>query len=167
MHEFFKAYAKQFDVLRRIDFETEVLEITRLDSSRGWNVRVQTPTGEHRMETKRLIIATGVTNRPHKPPFDGAEEFGGPILHSAELGKQSETITKDPNISSVAVLGGGKSAYDAVYLSATAGKNVEWVMRKSGKGPSWVFPSHLVLGPLRVWREVCYSYQSRDLQLSP
>jgi len=165
MHEFFKAYAQQFDVLRRIDFETEVLEITRLEETQGWNVRVQTPSGEETMQTKKLIIATGVTNRPHKPPIDGAEHFDGPIIHSAELGKQSGTIVKDPQISTVTVLGGGKSAYDAVYLAAMAGKDVAWIVRKSGKGPSWVFPSHVQIGPIRAWREVCSFSPSMSLEL--
>lgn len=165
MHEFFKAYAKQFDVSRRIDFETEVLEISRLEGAQAWNVKVRTPAGEQHMQTKKLIIATGVTNRPHKPPIDGAGEFDGPILHSAELGKQAGIIVKDPQVKTVAVLGGGKSAYDAVYLAAMAGKDVEWIMRKSGKGPSWVFPSHIVLGPIRIWREVCPISGAWDLWL--
>ena len=156
MHEYLKAYAKQFDVFRRIDFETEVLEVSRLESTQGWNVKARTPVGEQHMQTKKLIIATGVTNRPHKPLISGAEEFDGPILHSAELGKQAGVIVKDPQIETVAVLAGGKSAYDAVYLAAMAGKHVEWIMRKSGKGPSWVFPSHIVLGPIRIWREVWF-----------
>ena len=161
MHEFFKAYAGQFDILRRIDFELQVLEITRLEETEGWKVRVQTPDGEQNMQTEKLIIATGVTNRPHKPPIEGSDAFDGPIVHSAELGKQSGIIVKDPQIQTVAVLGGGKSSYDAVYLAAMAGKEVEWIMRKSGKGPSWVFPSHVQLGPIRAWREVSILNLSR------
>ena len=166
MHEFFNAYAKQFDILRRVDFETEVLEISRLEGTQGWNVRARGPVGEQHIQTKKLIIAAGVTNRPHKPPINGAEEFDGLILHSTELGKRAGIIVKDPQVKNVAVLGGGKSAYDAVYLAATAGKDVEWIMRKSGKGPSWVFPSHLVLGPMRIWREVGCFFPSMSFQLS-
>lgn len=154
MHEFFKQYAQKWDVLRRIDFEVQVLEITRLENQTGWNVRVRKASGEQDMQTKKLIIATGVTNRPHMPPIEGSDRFDGPIVHSAELGKKSGLIVKDPAIKTVAVLGGGKSAYDAVYLAAMAGKEVEWIIRKSGKGPSWVFPSHVQLGPIRAWREV-------------
>jgi cation diffusion facilitator CzcD-associated flavoprotein CzcO len=155
MHEFFKQYAQKWDILRRVDFETEVLEITRLgDNREGWNVKVQKSSGEQVLQTKKLIIATGVTNRPHKPQINGAEDFDCPIIHSAELGKKARIIVDDPDIKTVGVLGGGKSAYDAVYLAAMAGKEVEWIMRKSGKGPAWVFPGHVQLGPIRASRAV-------------
>ena len=153
MHQFFKQYAQRFDVLRRIDFETRVLEVTRLEYQQGWNLKVQKPSGQEELQTRKLIIATGVTNQPHRPHIEGAENFDGPIVHSAELGKQSGSIVKDPEIKTVVVLGGGKSAYDAVFLAAMAGKEVEWIVRKTGKGPSWVFPSHVQLGPIRAWRE--------------
>ncbi len=162
MHKFFKAYAQQSDILRRINFETEVLQITRLEGTQGWNVNVRTPAGDELMKAKKLIIATGVTNQPHRPTIDGAAEFDGPIIHSAELGKRSGAVVNDPEISSVAVLGGGKSAYEAVYLAAMAGKEVEWIMRRSGKGPSWVFPSHVQLGPIRAWREACLRPPNAD-----
>ncbi|KAI9872575.1 MAG: hypothetical protein M1823_008137, partial [Watsoniomyces obsoletus] len=127
MHEFFKQYAQRFDVFRRIDFETQVLEITRLEHQQGWNLKVQKPSGQEDLQTRKLIIATGVTNQPHRPHIEGAENFDGPIVHSAELGKQSGIIVKDPEIKTVVVLGGGKSAYDAVFLAAMAGKEVEWI----------------------------------------
>ena len=155
MHSFLKAYAQTFNILERIEYQTQVLEITRLEEEQGWNVRVQTTSGEQTMQTRKLIIATGVTNRPHMPSIEGAESFEAPIIHSAHLGKQSGPLIKDPQVRTVAVLGGGKSAYDAVYLAAMAGKEVEWIIRKSGKGPAWVFPSHVQLGPIRAWREVC------------
>jgi cation diffusion facilitator CzcD-associated flavoprotein CzcO len=154
MHQFYKRYAQKWDILKRIDFETQVIDISRLESQPGWNVKVLKPSGEHVMQTKKLIIATGVTNRPHVPSITGSGQFDGPIVHSGELGKRSGLIVKDPDIKVVTVLGGGKSAYDAVYLAASAGKEVEWVIRKSGKGPAWVFPSHVQLGPIKAWREV-------------
>lgn len=39
----------------------------------------------------------------------------------------------------VTVLGGSKSAYDAVYMFASNGFAVHWVIRKSGYGPSMFF----------------------------
>jgi cation diffusion facilitator CzcD-associated flavoprotein CzcO len=152
MHEYFKQYAQKWDILRRIDFETFVSEISRLEGPEGWNVKVQKGDVAHDLQTKKLIIATGITHTPHRPSIAGAKYFEAPIIHSAELGQRSGIITKDPQIKTVAVLGGAKSAYDVVYLSALAGKQVEWIVRKSGKGPCWVFPA--LATPLKAHREV-------------
>ena len=153
MHEYLKQYAQKWDILRRIEFETFVKEITRLEEREGWSVRVRKGDMEQEMQTKKLIIATGITHRPHKPHIEGAENFEVPIIHSAEMGKLSGPIMKDPNVKTVAVLGGAKSAYDAVYLAATSGKEVEWIIRKSGRGGCWIFPSFAQLGPFKAWRE--------------
>ena len=154
MHEYFKQYAQRKDILRRIDFDTQVLEVSRLGSTEGWTVKVRRPSGEQEMQTKKLIVATGVTNDPHKPYIEGADQFQAPIIHSADCGIKSGPIVKDPGIETVAVLGGGKSAWDAVYLAAMAGKKVEWIIRKSGRGSAYVFPPDAHVGPFIARREV-------------
>ena len=163
MHEYFKQYAQRADILRRIDFETEVLEVSRLESTEGWMVKVRRPSGEQEMQTKKLIVATGVTNDPHRPRIEGADSFGGSIIHSAECGTKSGPIVKDPEIEIVAVLGSGKSAWDSVYLAAMAGKKVEWIIRKSGRGSAYVFPPHARIGPFKARREVSLVHQKFSL----
>ena len=163
MHEYFKQYAQRADILRRIDFETEVLEVSRLESTKGWTVKVRRQSGEQEMQTKKLIVATGVTNDPHRPQIEGADSFGGPIIHSAECGTKSGPILKDPEIETVAVLGSGKSAWDSVYLAAMAGKKVEWNIRKSGRGSAYVFPPHAHIGPFKARREVSLVYRNVSL----
>jgi len=155
MHNYLQAYAQRSNILPRIDFETRVLAISRLDDRAGWNLRVRQGADERDLQTRKLIIATGVTNAPNRPSIEGASDFEAPILHSAELGLKSGLLTKDlSEKKTVAVLGGGKSAYDAVYLAACTGHQVEWIIRKSGKGPVWVPPRHTNIGPFKVLREV-------------
>lgn len=100
-------------------------------------------------------MSTGITHNPHEPGIAGREQFDAPIIHSAALGLEQGRLLDDPGIKTVAVLGGGKSAYDAVYLAASAGRTVLWLMRRSGRGPSWVFPPYTNIGPFKVRREVC------------
>jgi cation diffusion facilitator CzcD-associated flavoprotein CzcO len=152
MHSYLKAYAIRSQLLGLIDLGSEVLEISRGEHGQGWLVKVN--NGEHLIvEARKLLIATGVTNVPHRPRIQGLEDFGAPVLHSADLGKKSMLVTKAADVKTVAVLGGGKSAYDAVYLAACAGRQVEWIMRESGKGPEWIFPSHTNIGPFKALRE--------------
>lgn len=152
VHQYIRAYAERSDLIKLIDFETKVLEISQIGPRKGWTLKVSNgTTGE--VQTMKLIIATGATNVPHRPRIQNMESFKGPIVHSGELGKQSDSLIKDASVETIAVLGGGKSAYDAVYLAATAGRKVEWIIRKSGKGPEWIFPSHTYLGPFKALRE--------------
>lgn len=51
------------------------------------------------------------------------------------------------------VLGGGKAAFDIVYLMAAHGKRVTWIIRASGHGPTYMAPAHLYIGPFRCWLE--------------
>ena len=153
MHEYLVRYAQKWDILRRIDLDTIVSEISRLEDREGWDVKVTKGGDAQELQTKKLIIATGVTHKPHRPHIEGAHSFEAPIIHSADMGRLSGPIIKDPDVKTVAVLGGAKSAYDAVYLAAMSGKQVEWIVRKSGKGPCWVFPAYTQLGPFKAWRE--------------
>ncbi len=151
MHEYYQAYAEQSDLLRLIEFNTKVCDISRLEGSQGW--RLKTETGSNEFQTKKLLIATGITNLPHRPVLQGAEDFGGPIIHSAELGLKGSFLFENPSVKTVAVLGGGKSAYDSVQVAGKAGRQVEWIIRKSGKGPEWIFPSRTKIGPFTIPRE--------------
>ena len=161
MHDYLVVYAQKWDILRRIMFSTVVSTIERDDSNLGWKLSVMNMNDSSNVRTlctKKLVVATGLTNEPHRPMLPGQDDFEAPILHSVDLGREIQWLN-DPNISTVTVLGGGKSAYDAVYLAACAAKKVEWIIRKSGKGPAWIFPPKASLGPFKALREVrLYSY---------
>ncbi|KAK3311932.1 cofactor FMO1 FAD enzyme [Apodospora peruviana] len=153
MHDYLTAYADHFHLTDRIRFKTRVVDVRRTQD--GWAVETENLDTNSRsfLVCRKLVIATGVLSVPSKPDIQGADDFGVPFIHSADLGPQADAVMKNPDIKTVAVLGGCKSAYDAVYLAATTGHKVEWIIRKSGRGPTWVFPTHTMLGPFRAWRE--------------
>ena len=123
------------------------------DSNANVNNRSHESSTVQTLECRRLIIATGVTNVPHVPSLPGLDTFTAPWLHSSDLGRNAAALLHDPDVQTVAVVGGSKSAYDAVYLAATTGHKVQWIIRRSGRGPVWVFPTHTWLGPIRAFRE--------------
>ncbi|KAJ9502447.1 hypothetical protein H2202_001568 [Exophiala xenobiotica] len=151
MHEYYQAYAEHHDLVKLIDFDTRVCDISRLEGSQGW--RLTTEIGSKEFQTKKLLIATGITNHPHRPVLQGAEGFDGPIIHSAELGLKGSLLFENPSVKTVAIIGGGKSAYDSVHVAGKTGRQVEWIIRKSGKGPEWIFPSRTKIGPFATTRE--------------
>jgi cation diffusion facilitator CzcD-associated flavoprotein CzcO len=159
MHAYYSAYAEHFDISRRVRLRTRVVDVRRRETGGGWAVRV-VPAGKSGAESEpttlecaKLVVATGVLSVPHMPTLEGVDTFGAPYIHAVDMGPRADELVHDPDIKTVAVLGGSKSAYDAVYLAATTGHKVEWLIRKSGRGPAWVFPTHTFLGPFKAWRE--------------
>ncbi|EOO03370.1 putative dimethylaniline monooxygenase protein [Phaeoacremonium minimum UCRPA7] len=153
MHAYLTAYADKFDVTRRIRFNTKVVEVRRSAGGVTWDVEVKENDGRPRiLQCQKLVIATGILSVPHMPKLNGIEEFEAPFIHSSELGPRSD-VFENQEIQNIAVLGGSKSAYDAVYESINSGHKVDWIIRKTGRGPVWVFPPFTMLGPFKAWRE--------------
>ncbi|EAA34374.2 hypothetical protein GE21DRAFT_3622 [Neurospora crassa] len=167
MHAYLTAYAHHFDLMKRIRFNTRAVrvhqvqeEVTLNSDASCWKVEVEVdvhelgnPTTTVTLETNKLVMATGILGVPNMPSLKGSETFDAPLLHSSALGPRYQDVLQNPHINRVAVLGGSKSAYDTVYLAATTAHKVDWIIRKSGRGPSWVFPSHTKIGPFKAWRE--------------
>ncbi|KAK3948253.1 hypothetical protein QBC32DRAFT_401060 [Pseudoneurospora amorphoporcata] len=161
MHAYLTAYAQHFDLMKRIRFNTRAVRVVQAPTGDSWEAEIQEPsnpintitTTTTLLETKKLIMATGILGVPNMPSLAGSSAFDAPLLHSSALGPQYQSVLQNPNINRVAVLEGSKSAYDTVYLAATTGHKVDWIIRKSGRGPSWVFPSHTKIGPFKAWRE--------------
>ena len=167
MYEYLTAYARKWDLPKRVSLRTTVTIVEKLeDDQRGhWRLTIQSPTSslddnsaKSIVIAKKLIASTGITNNPHQPSFAGREQFDASIVHSAALGREQGRLFKNPDVRTVAVLGGGKSAYDAVYLAACAGREVIWLMRRSGRGPAWIFPPYTNIGPFKARREVRYTF---------
>lgn len=129
VHEYLTKYAEKFGVLQRIRFNCVVKSVERNEEG-GW---LLTTNGQPRLvKARRLAIATGMTSQAFLPTFKGQDLFGVPLFHSkdfAEKRKVLETAKK------VTVLGGGKSAWDAVYANASRGVEVDWVIRGMIRNP--------------------------------
>lgn len=85
-------------------------------------------------------MATGLTTEPNVPELVGASTFGAPIVHSVDFARQSDIVK---TAEKVVVLGGAKSAWDIAYAFAIADTQVDMVVRRSGKGPTWMAPTYV------------------------
>ncbi|PHH61339.1 hypothetical protein CDD81_473 [Ophiocordyceps australis] len=150
INSYLKAYAAKFGIDGLVRLETRVLAAEHREQGGGWILTVAQPNGagDARILTRRLVVATGLTSEPFVPQFVGQESFGGRIFHGKQFQENRDTLE---TAKSVVVLGGSKFAWDAVYAYATAGVEVNWIIRASGHGPSWMSPSHAT--PLKVWLE--------------
>lgn len=132
VHEYLARYAERFDIHDKIWYNCAVESAEHFPGG-GWELRGQRgltgggpEEGTVQLRTKRLVLATGLTSEAFLPAFEGDEEFGVPIFHSKDFSKYTHTLDE---VSSVAVFGGTKSAWDAVYAYASKGVHVDWIIR--------------------------------------
>lgn len=67
-------------------------------------------------------------------------ELQGKMIHSVDWADAS--FLQNQTLKRVVVIGGGKSAADMIYQCVKAGKQVSWIIRKSGKGPGGFVPGN-------------------------
>jgi hypothetical protein len=145
VHTYLKNYAKKFGVFGRIRFKSKV-ETAERKEGEGWLLTVSSGGQQYQILASKLVVATGLTSEPFMPALAGSEKFDGLIFHSKDLCLQAESLK---TAKSVVVYGGTKSAWDAAYAYATAGVEVNMVIRESGHGPVWMSPPFVT--PLKQW----------------
>ncbi len=142
VHEYLERYSEIFDLKKRCILNTKVTRIQRngsYDIPTTWQVNIETSSSGNGPNTglltcDKLIIATGIDSTPNMPRDIDWSRFEGQIMHSKEIGAKHDLLTSK-DVNRVTVVGGNKSAVDAVNLCALAGKEVDWVIRKEGYGP--------------------------------
>ena len=162
--EYFRRYAENHDLMKRMQFKTKLAVAEKIES--GWRLALETvgkdadsvnepkarspqlPAEQH-IKCTKLIVATGLTSAPLPIDISGKDGFDVPIINHRDFAHKAAMICDDESIKSVTVSGGGKSAHDAVYSMASHGKHVDWIIRKSGYGPTYMAPAHIYLGPFR------------------
>ncbi|KOS21705.1 putative flavin-containing monooxygenase 1 [Escovopsis weberi] len=134
IHAYLKAYAVEFGLSDFIHLRTKVTVAEHLGGQNspqgGWILTVidlekQEAAGS-KVHARRLIVASGLTSVPRIPQLPGEEHFGGRIFHTKFFAQNVDTLK---TARSVTILGGSKSAWDAAYSYATAGVQVNWVIR--------------------------------------
>ncbi|KAI9761558.1 MAG: Guanine nucleotide exchange factor lte1 [Chaenotheca gracillima] len=163
LHHYFYSYAKAFDLLRRITFRTKVVEAEWIASRGRWvlDARLRQSSDAppddkqpaRKLSCKKLIVATGVTSKPKEIRFPGEETFTCPRLAFGNVGLDAPALLKDPDINRVAVYGANKAGHDCAALFSSAGKQVEWIVRASGRGGGWMSPAYVRVGPMLCWFE--------------
>ncbi|KAK2057595.1 FAD/NAD(P)-binding domain-containing protein [Colletotrichum caudatum] len=158
IHGYLQEYAEDHDLVRRIRFNTFVEAATRCD--RGWRLALR--SSDDVVETQKLLVATGVTSIPFMPNLAATSADPIPLIHSKDLGSLYDKVS-DPGVQDVVVVGAAKSAYDAVYLLLTMGKQVTWLIREQGGGPLAILPFEI----LRLVNTIAFASTRLMTHLSP
>lgn len=123
------------------------------DGREGASKSSANPT-EYEIRCDKLIIASGLCSVPRPMQIKGQETFSKPIVNFSELGRKAQALLDDENVKHVTVLGGSKAACDCVYMFASQGKQVSWIIRRTGHGPCWMSPPYVYVGPVKCWLEM-------------
>ena len=159
IHQYLDKYVRHFGCWGYIRLGHRVESVERLEDG-TWlvgNMPVNSSAASFPSEVvaKKLLMATGPTSQPIVPHFAGQEAFDTPLMHFKDLPRFEDEVTqpKQQHVAQkrVAVLGASKSGWDAVYLCATSGAQVDWIIRESGHGPAWMAPPYVT--PFKKWLE--------------
>ncbi|KAF4624302.1 hypothetical protein G7Y89_g13871 [Cudoniella acicularis] len=141
VNDFLVRYSQKFDIIKRCMLNTHVDSVER--NGIGWKVLVRPARDEKGSLTTltcdKLIVATGITSKPRIADYD-LSKFGGFSFHPIEMGRRHKELVAD-SVHHVTIIGGHKSALEAVGTCAQAGKQVEWLIKEDGGGPTWLMPS--------------------------
>lgn len=136
IHTYLCEFADDFGLARRARLQCSVQKVQRLPAGNGWTLDVS-GAKPGTLQCDKLIWAAGAISEPAMPCYPQSAAFSAPIIHSGDTGKHLDAIEKTQ---SVTVVGGGKSAFDTVFLLLQAGKRVNWVIRDGGSGPLSMMP---------------------------
>ena len=127
IYDYFRQYADKHSLSGRIKLGAKV-QIAR-KTKEGWKLEMEltnlqggevSTTVEHRTLTcTKFIVASGITSSPRPIDIPTRPGFKAPIVNFARFRQEATPLLSDPAIQYVAVVGGSKAAYDAVYLLAS------------------------------------------------
>lgn len=109
IHDYLKKVATEFGVRDHIRFNTRLTSARWDEAKKRWIATLSTPAGDEQVETAVLVSAIGQLNDPSMAKFEGAENFGGDLFHSALWPKGYSVKGKR-----VAVIGTGATAMQLV-----------------------------------------------------
>lgn len=136
LHRYLTDFANKFGISERTRLNTKVDSIQPTEND-GWLLNVKSKDGQESIQTRKLILATGLTSTANFPSYPGQENFKSPIFHAKDFCVQRDVVNTSKN---AVVVGGGKSAYDCAYAFAEQGVHVDLVIRRTGQGPVWLCP---------------------------
>ncbi|MBT5110070.1 MAG: NAD(P)/FAD-dependent oxidoreductase, partial [Rhodospirillaceae bacterium] len=123
--------ADRYDLRRDIQFDTRVTAAVFDEAASRWIV--ETDQGDT-VSAQFCIMAVGCLSAANRPPFDGLDDFQGPIHHTGEWPHDGVDFTGQD----VAVIGTGSSAIQSIPIIARQAKSVTVFQRTASYAiPAW------------------------------
>ena len=152
VHEYLEAYARRFDVYDKIRFGVTVTRVYRRSSGEREGWLIETSLGED-FFCDKLIVSSGLHSKPKVPALASSPLYKGISIHSKHLSQTYVRLVSDPDIKDIVVVGGCKSAVEAIslFLDQPTEKRIHWLVRPSEQGvPIVVMKPGESLNPIAV-----------------
>ncbi len=129
VQQYLAAYARHFDLNRRIRLNTEVLS-AELDPDQGWVLTVREAGSDRTSQylADQLVVANGIFSEPFIPPYSGVDAFkaaGGRLCATSEFHDLDEARGKH-----VLVVGYGKSSCDVAAAVGEVAASTKVIARE-------------------------------------
>ena len=126
--------AQRFDLRRDIRFDTCVTSARFDETGNRWIV--ETDRGD-KVTAQYCIMAVGCLSAANTPPFEGIDDFEGPIYHTGQWPHEGVDFTGQR----VAVIGTGSSAIQSIPIMAQQAKTLTVFQRTPNYAvPAWNGP---------------------------
>ncbi|MEL0113901.1 MAG: NAD(P)/FAD-dependent oxidoreductase, partial [Rickettsiales bacterium] len=123
--------ADRFDLRRDIRFETRVTAATFDEAANRW--QIETDRGD-RVSARFCIMAVGCLSAANIPPFEGIDEFEGPIHHTGEWPQEGVDFSGKR----VGVIGTGSSGIQSIPIIAQQAETLTVFQRTPNYAvPAW------------------------------
>jgi len=145
IYGYLKSCADRNNLFSRIRFDTRVEAAAWDEAGKIWRVTARRGEERRELQANVLVFAVGQLNRPQYPAIAGADEFTGPIFHTARWPRGIDLAGKR-----VAVIGNGASAMQLVPPVAKEVQQLTIFQRS----PQWIRPSpdyHRTVGEGTRW----------------
>jgi len=143
---YFEHCVDKYGVRDRIRLRCEVLQCVYDEAGQRWRLTVRYADGQERQVHARAVItAVGQLNIPSIPRFSGADEFGGPIVHTAQWPRGLDLRGKR-----VGLIGTGASGMQVGPAVVDSVAHLTVFQRE----PHWVLPNaqyHEKIGAPQQW----------------
>ncbi len=129
--EYANHVADRFDLRRDIQFETRVTAAAFDEVAKRW--RVETDQGDQ-VSAQFCIMAVGCLSSANLPPFEGMDDFEGPIYHTGQWPHEDVDFTG----LRVGVIGTGSSAIQSIPIIAQQASDLTVFQRTPNYSvPAW------------------------------
>ncbi|OBR06352.1 Flavin-containing monooxygenase [Colletotrichum higginsianum IMI 349063] len=139
-----QAFAREFDLERRVLHRTTVTATAYDSTTRTWSVELRTGERRRRLSCRCLVLATGAgfSGAAPLPDLPGRELFRGPSMHSVEFRNAKEIVAKGAK--SAVIIGSANTAFDVMVDCHDAGLQTTMVQRSE----TYVVPMTYFAHPL-------------------
>ena len=150
--KYFESYADHFHLRNHVKFRHRVISLVETENG-TWLVTVLNLNSQTEIQAEfhAVMVSTGHHTKPHRPHFEGIDQFKGTVIHTHSYKRPDPFVDKK-----VLIIGIGNSAGDAAVELSSVAEEVFLSTRRGSWVLSRVYRGGLPMDYLMVRRFINY-----------